>query len=66
MITDELKHIKLASDVEFLEYVKYLRTWKYNKLDNEILMTEINQRLDTLGYTLEIGCCGTNKLHKKE
>jgi hypothetical protein len=62
LITEQLKHIMLSSDEEFLQYAKYFRITKDNKHDFDTIITEINKRARYLGYDFELGCCGTNKL----
>lgn len=64
MINEQLKHIMLSGDQEFLQYAKYFRITKDNRYDFDICINEITKRAKYLGYDFELGCCGTNKLKR--
>lgn len=49
------------NDEEFIHVARYARTEFISKQDK----TYMEQRLDSLGYTIEYGCCGTNILRMK-
>jgi len=63
---EQLKHIMLSSDEQFLTIAKHFRITKSNKYDFDILVNEITKRAKYLGYTFELGCCGKNKLEKNK
>jgi hypothetical protein len=54
----------LSGDEEFLQYAQYFRMTKDNRHDFEVCINEINKRARYLGYSFELGCCGTNKLKR--
>ena len=63
MIENEvLKRVLLSNDVEFMTYVKWLRHTEIN----DTILHSINERMNKLGYTFEIGCCGKNNIRKIE
>lgn len=59
--TETLKVIKLASDTEFLDFVRYLRIDLINnRHDKELINNAIQDRMLKLHKSIEYGCCGTN------
>ena len=59
---EQLKHIMLSNDEDFLRYAQYFRMNKINKYDFEMCIHQIERRCQLLGYDFELGCCGKNKL----
>jgi hypothetical protein len=62
MINEQLKHIMLSNDEDFLLYAQYFRMNKINKYDFDLCIHHIHSRCQLLGYDFELGCCGKNKL----
>jgi N-acetyl-anhydromuramyl-L-alanine amidase AmpD len=60
----EVEHWETLSDTDILEVAKSYRLHRrvslQQYLDNVQYLTN---RLKTLGYELEVGCCGQNNLH---
>lgn len=62
MMSEQLKHIILSSDEDFLRIATHFRITKDNQYDFQLLVNEITKRCQYLGYSFELGCCGKNKL----
>ena len=50
------------NDKDFIFHAQYTRVNMISKQTRQYM----EQRLDSLGYTIEYGCCGTNILRKKD
>ena len=65
MISDQLKHIQLSGESEFLQYARFFKLTKHMNLnDYMILRDEVKKRCRILGYSFEQGCCGQNNIRR--
>lgn len=61
---NDLEKLSDLNDTDFLRYAKHFRLHfvEYKLLDN--VTKYINNRCNQLGYSFELGCCGSNKLKR--
>jgi hypothetical protein len=59
--TELLKHLQLSSDEQLLTLARFIRPYDLT----EIHMSVLEDRLAILGYNIEYGCCGNNKITKR-
>lgn len=65
MITEQLKHIQLSGESEFLQYARFFRLTKHISLQEYVtLRDEVKKRCRLLGYEFTEGCCGVNQIKK--
>lgn len=58
--TELYKTLQLSNDDHFLSFIRLLRPQHVNGIAQKL----IDDRLAKLGYQIEYGCCGTNKVLK--
>lgn len=61
---DDIKFIKYSTDIEFVTYAKHFQRFKYDDKIANTLQSLIKDRLNSMGYSFKIGCCGTNEIKK--
>ena len=60
MSTDLYKTLQLSNDDDFLSFIRLLPPYAVDSIAKKL----IDDRLATMGYQIEFGCCGTNSFKK--
>ena len=60
MNTELYKKLQLSGNDEFLKLVRYIKPYNVDDIAKKI----IDDRLATLGYAFDYGCCGQNIIRR--
>jgi len=66
MTTDHITRWNGMDDKTFIEHARYYRRFNnVTKVEHDINLDYLVNRLDSLGYDLQQGCCNRNYVTKK-
>ena len=62
--SEDISFIRYSTDIEFVTYAKRFQTHKYDNKINNMLLTLIKDRLNVMGYSFKLSCCGNNEIKR--